>query len=159
MLALALAREQEQAQQYGAGARGDKGKAAVVFFPATESPSSLDDLDGASCPCCGAIWEDYNLGLRALGPSAGSSGAPSALPDPLRRDRTKHVAACSAERGRFALEMGEHGMPDLEDEGGGGGGAGQVLLSGNGKRSWTGDVGGKDEVKGTSGALSISSAL
>ncbi|GJN87712.1 hypothetical protein Rhopal_000667-T1 [Rhodotorula paludigena] len=156
MLALALAREQEQDQQYGAGPRGDKGKATAAFFPQSESPAGLDDLDGASCPCCGAIWEDYNLGLRAPGPSAGSSsGASSALPDPLRRDRTKHVAACSAERGRFALEMGEHGMPDFEEEGGGGGGAGQGLLSGKGKRSWTGDVGGKDEVKGTPGLVHV----
>lgn len=147
-LALSLA-EQEVGLQYDPAFECDRALALSL---------AQDDsrLDASSCPVCGAGWDERGLAL----PTAGDDAAAHQR---VFNKRENHVRACLEAKTRFedgdgggVGGLGMHGVPDVEaDEVDGQTGAGSASAVATGKRPWTGDVGGKDEVRGTAGALSF----
>ena len=117
--------------------------------PATSSSSTSDTL----CPICGASWAERGLSLPA---PSGDFGAARAR---VLQRREAHTQACLEAIARFedeeggAAGAGMHGTADEEGEGEGMTSAREGMACGKGKRPWTGDVGGSNEVRGTAGTL------
>ncbi|TNY24223.1 peptidase family C78-domain-containing protein [Rhodotorula diobovata] len=147
-LALSLA-EQEVGLQYDPAFECDRALALSL---------AQDDsrLDASSCPVCGAGWDERGLAL----PTAGDDAAAHQR---VFNKRENHVRACLEAKTRFedgdgggVGGLGMHGVPDVEaDEVDGQTGAGSASAVATGKRPWTGDVGGKDEVRGTAGLIYV----
>ncbi|BGP45145.1 hypothetical protein JCM10450v2_000962 [Rhodotorula kratochvilovae] len=146
LLALSLAREEGQLDALSSA----KGKGAAT---AGDDAS----VEGAACPVCGAGWDDRALPLP---PSAGSNAGAIAQREKVLAKRAEHVRACGAAKGLFEDEAGlQHGVPDVDGDEQGDEELGLAAVGGERKRavrkSWTGDVGGKDEVKGTPGLIPL----
>ncbi|GAA5850813.1 hypothetical protein JCM9279_003934 [Rhodotorula babjevae] len=126
---------------------------ALAHDDARQPPTS--SASEALCPVCGASWAERGLALPA--PSGDIGAARSRI---LER-REAHTTACLEAIGRFEEDWGGvggaslHGVADVDDEGTAVTSLGAGSACAKGKRPWSGDVGGKDEVQGTAGPIYV----
>ncbi|GAA6048034.1 hypothetical protein JCM3770_000158 [Rhodotorula araucariae] len=105
-------------------------------------------VDGAACPVCGAGWDD-----RALPLPPGSGAGAIAQREKVLSKRTAHVAECASKKGQFL--DGLHGVPDVDDADEETSAVAETARKRSARKHWTGDLGGKDEVKGTAGLIPL----
>ncbi|BGP13088.1 hypothetical protein JCM10213v2_001007 [Rhodosporidiobolus nylandii] len=145
-LALALARAQETESEAVGTSSGQSRRASLAGTVETTAS------ERESCPCCEARWADLGLRLGPEVPGGHGATALAVATAKVEDRRRKHVELCLEGREKLVSELGDagaglHGV--WEDDGT------DASLADNGGPSWTGGVGGKDEVQGTSGLVPL----
>ncbi|GAA5892188.1 hypothetical protein JCM8208_001469 [Rhodotorula glutinis] len=154
-LALALAGDElSAAPSVSSTFDSDRALAFALAHDDQRAPTASSSSE-AVCPVCGASWAERGLALPA---PSGDFGAARAR---VIERREAHTTACFEAKGRFEEEGGGaggevlHGVADEDDEDDVVTGVVASATGGKGKRPWTGDVGGKDEVRGTAGLVYV----